>query len=106
MADALNDIMGGSSSEKGAVKVGRIFRSDPAFLNTSDGCQMYLKSKIKIYAVLFANDIRKRNFWNVSSRYTSICNRPPPISNQQIFAFEVEYTLIRDPGSVASPREE
>ena len=42
MADALNDMMGGSSSEKGAVKVGRAcnfyFRSDPAFLNTSDGC--------------------------------------------------------------------
>ena len=49
MADALNDMMGGSSSEKGAVKVGRVcnlfFRSDPALLNTSDGCQMYLKSK-------------------------------------------------------------
>ena len=67
---------------------------------------MYLKSKIKLYVVLFANNIRKRNFWNVNSRYTSICNHPPPISNKQIFAFEVEYISIRDPESVVSPREE
>ena len=82
------------------------FGSKSPFLNTSDWCQIYLKSKIKLYALLFANDIRKRNFWNVNSRYTSICNHPPPISSKQIFAFEVEYILIRDPESVASPREE
>ena len=28
MADALNDMMGGSSSEKGAVKVGRVCNFD------------------------------------------------------------------------------